>query len=119
MVIIESVPQPIMHQAVDKLAIAQLRAGSAVGKHMRRAAHVFLAAGDHYIRFAALDGLSRQVQRFQPGAANVVDGDRRNGIRQPATDRRLTRRILPGARGQHLTEDHFINALRIDSAPLD
>ncbi len=40
MIIVESIPQPIMHQTVNQLAVAQLGAGAAVGKHMRSAAHI-------------------------------------------------------------------------------
>ena len=118
MVVIKRIPQAIVDQAVDKLAIAQLRAGPAIGQHMRGAAHILLPSGDHHVRFAALNRLSRQVQRFQPGTADVVDGNGRNGIRQPAAYRRLTRRILSGSCRQNLAEDHLINTLRIDAAAL-
>ena len=59
------------------------------------------------------------MQRLQSGTADVVDGNSRNGIRQPAADRRLTRRILSGSCRQHLAEDHLINTLRIDAAALN
>lgn len=55
MIIVESIPKPIMHQTVNQLAVAQLGAGAAVGKHMRSAAHILTAASDHHVRFPALD----------------------------------------------------------------
>ena len=107
--------QAVMDQAVNPLAVAQLGAGAAVGEDMRSAAHVLLATGDHHVRLPALDRLGGEVQGFQAGTADVVNGDRRYGVGQPAANSRLTGRVLPGSRGQHLAEDHLIHALRIDS----
>ena len=115
MIIVEGVPQAVMDQAVNQLAVAQLGAGAAVGEDMRSAAHVLLATGDHHVRLPALDRLGGEVQGFQAGTADVVNGDRRYGVGQPAANSRLTGRVLPGSRGQHLAEDHLIHALRIDS----
>ena len=115
MIIVESIPQPIMHQTVNQLAVAQLGAGAAVGKHMRSAAHILLAASDHHVRFPALDRLGSEVQSLQAGTADIVNGDSRYGVRQPTANSGLTRRILSGPRGQHLAEDHLIHAVRIDS----
>ena len=119
MIIIERIPQAVVDEAIDKLTIAQLRAGTAVGQHVRSAAHILLPAGDNHVRFAALNRLRGQVQRLEPGTAYIVNGNGRNGIGQPAADCRLARRILAGARRQYLAEDHFIYTLGIDAAALN
>ena len=64
MIIIKRVPQPVMHQAVEQLAVTQLRAGAAVGEDMRSAAHVLLPTGNDHIRFTTLDGLRGKMQRL-------------------------------------------------------
>ena len=65
MVVVEGVPQPVMNKAVKQLTVPELRAGPAVGQDMRGAAHVFLPSGNDHVRFTALDGLRRKVERFQ------------------------------------------------------
>ena len=64
MIIVEGIPQPVMHQAVEQLAVAQLRAGTAVGQDVRRAAHILLPARNDYVRLTTLNGLRREMQRF-------------------------------------------------------
>ncbi|MNV39008.1 hypothetical protein D3C71_1305720 [compost metagenome] len=119
MVIVERIPQAVVYQTVEQLAVTELCASSAVGENVRRAAHVLLAAGDDHVGLSALNRLRRQMQRFQSRTADVVDGDRRDRIRQPAFQRRLTRRVLPGARRQHLAEDHFIYFMGGNSTAFD
>ena len=119
MIIVEGIPQSVMHQAVNQLAVAQLGAGAAVGEYMRSAAHILLAAGDHHIRFPTLNRLGGEVQSLQAGAADVVYGNGRYSVRQPAANCGLPRGVLPGTGGQHLAEDHLIHTLRIDPCLLN
>lgn len=65
MVVVEGVPQPVVNQAVKQLAVPELRAGPAVGQDMRGAAHILLPAGNDHVRFTALNGLRRKMERFQ------------------------------------------------------
>ena len=54
---------------------------------------------------AAADRLHRLLNRFQPGAAHQIDGDRRSVDRQAGPQRGLARRVLPAAGGKHLAEN--------------
>ena len=78
-------------------------------------AHVFLAAGNDDIRIAVADGLGGQHHRLQAGAAHLVDGHRRHGLRQAGLDDGLARRVLPGARLQHLAEDDLADLLALQA----
>ena len=79
-IIVEGIPQTVMYQAVDQLAVPQLSAGAAIGKNMRGTAHILLPARNHNVGFAALNSLGRQMQRFQARTADIVNGDGGNGI---------------------------------------
>ena len=67
------------------------------------------------VGIAALNGLRGEHDRLQPRPADRVDGHRRDGIRDAGLDQRLARRILPAARGQHLTEDDFRYLFGLDA----
>ena len=64
MIVIEGIPQAVMHQAVEQLTVAQLCAGAAVGQHVWRAAHILLPARNDHVRLTTLNGLRREMQRF-------------------------------------------------------
>ncbi len=64
MVVIEGIPQSVMNQAVEQLAVTQLCAGAAVGQYVRSAAHVLLPTGNYHVCFATLNSLRRKMQCF-------------------------------------------------------
>ncbi|MOA27506.1 hypothetical protein D3C78_1483880 [compost metagenome] len=107
-----------MYQAVQKLTVTELRAGTAVGENVRGTAHVFLAARDDNVRLTALNRLRRQMQRFQTRSANIVNRNGRHRIRQTAFKCGLTRRILPGTCRQHLAQNYFVDFMCGNSTAL-
>ncbi len=109
MVVVEGVPQAVHDHAVLQLGVAHAQAGTGLGQHVGRQAHVLHAAGDDHFGIAAANGLGGQVQGFQARAADLVQGHGRYGMRQAGADRRLARRVLPAAGGEHLAEDDFID----------
>ena len=111
MIIIEGIPQAVMHQTINQLAIAKLCTGAAISQNVWCAAHVFLATGDDNIRLATLDRLSSQMQCFKPGTANVINSDCRNAVRKTTFNSRLPCRILPCPCSQHLTKNYFIHRI--------
>ena len=116
-VLVVDVPQAVDDHGVDQLGVAHAEAVARIGQHVRRGAHVFLAAGDDDVGVAALDGLGRQVGRLQAAAANFADGKRRHHVWQAGLDDGLARRVLAGAGGEHLAHDDFIDGGRIDTDP--
>ncbi|MNG06032.1 hypothetical protein D3C84_892520 [compost metagenome] len=97
------------------MPVAHAQAGAGAGHDVVGQAHVFLAAGDDHLGVAAADRLGAQVQGLEARAADLVQGHGRHGERQARLDRGLTRRVLPGAGGQHLAHDHFIDFSRVQT----
>ncbi|MNX92628.1 hypothetical protein D3C86_1247780 [compost metagenome] len=114
-VIVERIPQAIADHGVDDLRVTHAQAGTGAGHDVIGQAHVFLATGDDHVSVAATNRLSAQVQGLEAGAADLVQGHRRHSKRQAGLDRSLARRVLPGAGGQHLTHDHFIDFSRVEA----
>jgi hypothetical protein len=60
---------------------------------------------------------------LQAAAAHLADCEGRRHVGQTSANDRLTRRILATTGGQHLTQNHFIDHVRLDAGfgqqPLD
>jgi hypothetical protein len=117
-VLVVDVPQAVDDHGVDHPGIAHAEAVARAIQHVRRQAHRFLAAGDDEIGVAAGDRLRAQHGGLEARAAHLVDGHRGHHVGQPGLDRRLARRVLAHAGGQHLTEDHVGDLLGLHAAPL-
>ena len=111
---VEGVPQPVLDHAVDHIQIAHLLPGAQIG-HMRRQRHAFLPPRGHDPRIAQLHMLGRQRHRPQPRAADLVQRPGRTFLPEPRLDMRLTRRVLPLPRRQHLAKDGFLNLGLVDT----
>ena len=106
-VLVVDVPQAVDDHGVDHLPVAHALAVAQPLQHVRRGAHVFLAAGDHDLAVARGHGLRGQHHGLQARAADGVDGQRRDFLGQAGLDQRLARRVLADAGGQHLAHDDF------------
>ncbi|MDT4870019.1 hypothetical protein FQZ97_1050770 [compost metagenome] len=89
--------------------MTQTQPGARLRQHVGRQAHVFLAAGNHQFGVAATDRLNSQLHGLEARAADLVQGQGRGSKGQAGLDRRLACRVLAGACGEHLAEDHFID----------
>jgi hypothetical protein len=87
------------------------------GKHVGRQAHVLLAAGDDDAGIPGRHGLGRQVHGFQAAAADLVDGERGDRVRQTAGQGGLARRVLAHARLKYLAEDDLVDLPRLQIGP--
>ncbi len=114
-VIVERIPQAIADHGVDDLRVTHAQAGAGAGHDVVGQAHVLLAAGDDHLGVAATDRLGTQVQGLEARAADLVQGHGRHGEGQAGLDRGLARRVLPGACGQHLAHDHFVDFSRVQA----
>ena len=79
---------------------------------MRRLAHALLAAGDDDRAIAQPDRLEAERHRAQARAAQLIDAVGRLLDRDAGGDRRLTGRVLAGAGGEDLADDHLVHLAR-------
>ncbi len=73
-VLVVDVPQAVDDHRVDHLPVAHALAVARAEQHVRRQAHVLLAAGDDDLVVAVADRLGGEHHRLQAGAADRVDG---------------------------------------------
>ena len=86
---------------------------------VRRAGHRLQAARHDALGVAGLDRLGGEHHRLEPRAADLVDGERRDGCREAGVDQRLARRGLARAALHHLAHDHFVDRGRVDPGAAD
>ncbi|MNE34133.1 hypothetical protein D3C80_1278420 [compost metagenome] len=110
-VIVEGIPEAVVQHAVEQILVAHAQALAGLRQYIGRLAHRLLATGDHHLGIAAANGLGRQMHGLESRTADLVDGQGRHCVGQPGLDRRLTRRVLPGAGRQYLAHDHLANLM--------
>ena len=91
------------------LLIAVLPTGAGPVQQIGSLAHAFHAAGQDDLGIAGANGLGREHDGLEAGAAHLVDGEGGDGVGQPSLERRLPGRVLADARLQHLADDHLID----------
>ena len=114
-VVVEGVPQAVGDHGIDDLRVAHAQAGACAGQNVGRQAHVLHAAGDDHFGIAAADRLHGQMHGLEARAAYLVQRHGRYGVGQAGLDRGLARGVLPGAGGEHMAEDDFIDLGRVDT----
>jgi len=107
-----------MDHMIKERAISHAVAKPGLFEIVRSQRHAFHAAGHHHFRISRLNGLSGQHHRFQPGTANLVDGQAFDLRRQTRQHRRLPGRVLPIAAGKNLAHHHFIHLLGCNPSSL-
>ncbi|MCY1213583.1 hypothetical protein D9M72_253720 [compost metagenome] len=117
-VVVEGVGQAVVDHGVQRLGVAHAHAGTGGREDVGRQAHVFLAAGDDHFGVAATDGLDAQVQGLEAGTAELVQVHGRYRVGQAGEDGGLAGRVLAGAGGEHLAENHFIDLLALEAGLL-
>ena len=110
--VFEGAPQTVVDHGIDGFLVAILPAGPRAHEQVRRPAHALHAAGQNDLRIAGADGLGRQHDCLEAGAANLVDRDRRDGVGQARLERRLPGRVLAHAGLQDVAHDDFIDVAR-------
>ena len=84
-------------------------------QQVRRVAHRLHPAGDGDLDIARRDGLLREHHSLQPGAAHLVDGQRRDVVGKAAAQRGLSGRRLADAGRDDVAHDAFLDARRVDA----
>ena len=118
-VLVVDVEQAVGDHRVDQLPVAHALALARAEQHVRRQAHVLLAAGDADLVVAVADRLRGEHHRLQAGAADGIDRQRRHALRQAALDHRLTRRVLARAGREHLAEDDLADLVAREPGALE
>ena len=117
-VLVVDVPQAVHDHGVHHLPVTHALAVARAVEHVRRSAHVFLSTGNHNFAVARGHRLRSQHDGFETRAANSVDGQAGNSVRETGLDDRLARRVLADTSGQHLTHDDFTDLLSIQARTL-
>ena len=109
------VPQPVVDHVVGELAVAEADAGATTEQQVRGVAHGLHAAGEHHVAVSGLDGLSCEHDGLQRAAADLVDRERRNRVRNATPEGGSTGRVLTQARLQDVAHDDFLDFAGIDA----
>ena len=86
---------------------------------VRRVRHRLLAPGHDAFGVAGLDGLGREHDRLEAGAAHLVDRERGDAGGKSRLDQGLTGRRLAAPALDHLAHDHFFYGGGIDAGAGD
>ena len=102
------VGQAVVHQQVEHLGVAHAVAVAPLAERVGGKRHVLHAAGQHQVGVAKLYGAGAEHDRFQPGAADLVDGEGGDRVGEPRVAQGLTRGSLAGAAGEDLADYHLV-----------
>src|SRR5690554_761775 len=81
--------------------------------------HALHATGHHHIDTASQQSVMGDDRRLHARTAHLVQGGAHRGLGQPDRQRRLARRCLTEAGGQHTTHQHFLYRLGGQTTALD
>ena len=114
MAVAEGTPQTIQHQAVLERLIAEFYTGSQPPDVVRHVRHRLHAPGYDHMGVPCSNRLSRKHHRLQARSADLVDGDGRDGRRNPAVNRGLPGWGLALTCHDDVAHDHFVDTRRSD-----
>ena len=100
---------------VAQFAVAHPQPFADARQDVGRVAHRLHAAGDGDVDVAGGDALGGEHDGFQPGAADLVDRERGDGLRQSAAERRLPGGGLAEAGGDDVAHDALVDDGRVDA----
>ncbi len=73
--------------------------------------------GHEHVGLARGDRLRREHHGLEARAADLVDGQGRDGVRQSGPERCLPRGSLAGASRDYVAENHLVDRSRLDPRP--
>ena len=118
-IVVVNIPKSVVHHGVHQLSVAQAISLASIREKIWRVGHRLHATGDHDRTVASLDCLRRERDRFQSGAAYLVNRHGTHFGCKSAEQRRLPRRILTDAGGDDVAHDALVHLLRLQIRPLD
>ena len=113
--IIIRIPKAVVDHAVDERGVPHAKTAARVLKIIRNIRHRLHTARDDDFGIAGEDRLDPVNDRFHPRAADLIDGRRRNRIRDTRENRGLAggRLAKPGL--EHISHEHFVDFRAVDS----
>ena len=117
--VVKGVPQAVVNHRVDDLAVADAQAFSHARQQIRTIAHRLHAAGHRRVDVPKRDRLRGEHHGLEPGAADLVDRERPDLVREAAIERRLSRRCLAQARADDIAHDALFDVAGIDAGTAD
>ena len=108
-----------MNQRIDDFAVAHSEAFANARQQVRRAAHRLHAAGYRDVDVADGDALCCEHHGLEAGAADLVDRQRGDVIREAAVQSRLAGRVLPVTGLDDVAHDAFVDNRGIDAGARD
>ena len=114
--VVEGAPEAVVDHQVHGRARGEAHLGAPA--HLRQAeggvGHALLAAGDADLRPAELDHLDREIDRLDPGGADLVHGDAGDRFGKTRQDRRLAAGDLAAPGGDDLPHEDVVHIGRLD-----
>ena len=104
--------QAVEVHGVHHPVVADARAAAVLGQQIGRVGHALHAAGDDDLGRARGQRVVGHDRRLHARAAHLVDRGRLDALRQARAERRLARRGLAEARGQHAAHEDLVDRLR-------
>ena len=105
----EGAPQAVVDHRVDDLAVAHAQALATRGSRYGQLLIDSMPPATATSMSPVCDALRREHHGLQPRAADLVDRERADVVRQAAVERRLARRVLAEPGGHDVAHDAFVD----------
>jgi hypothetical protein len=113
------IPEPVVHHAVDELAVADAVAAARARQVVGCVRHRFHPARDREARVAQQERAPGEHGCLQTGAADLVDRRAGHGVRDARVNRGLAGRCLADARGEDVAHEDFVHLIERHSRALE
>src|SRR5215213_7933113 len=116
--VVKGAPEAVGYHRIDHLLVAEPVALPRIPEQVRRVRHRFHAAGDRRFVLAGFYGVGREHDGLQSRAADLVDREGGDGVRDTRAQGDLPGGVLPVARLHDVPHDDLVYDLRIYARPL-
>ena len=113
------VPQAVLDHGIDEDCVAHPVTRARALEKVRRVGHRLHPARHGELVFARDDRVGGVHDGPHARAADLVEGDARDGLGNTRAERGLPRRGLADARLEHVSHDHLLDVRRRDSRLLE
>ena len=102
------------------MAITETESPPSPSDDVRLLRHAFGPRRQHHLGLPQPDQLRRRDDGLEPGAAEPVDGHRRNADRAAGLESNVARQVRVRSRGlNRVSHDHLVHLIGSDAAPLE
>jgi hypothetical protein len=115
MVVVECIPKAIVNHNVNHRSVEHSRTETSARNCIRSVAHVLGTTADNDVSFAGFDLVCCKSNTLKTGTADDIDGHSGCLDRQTSLDGNLTSDVLAKTSLKDITENNFINLLRLNA----